>query len=409
MEVKRLNDSHREAFTRLMRYAFGSTENSYADLIKEDYPESQPWLLDISKEVYGIWDQEQLVSTGAFHQFKLRLRNKMFPMGGIYAIATSPYCRNRGYIRKILHKLLEDMNAINIPISVLYPFKYSFYEQYDWRLADQVYFCRIDIDHIIDRPVKNRIIREVGIKKGKFPEDIKTVYRHCYEKFNFIVDRTDKNWRATVDLKTPGFWFVCYDEKDSPCGYLGLRFLKRDEWWWLRLDEQERSVYLRDIFWRDRETKQALFNFLKTHRDHRKYILFSTPCPPFISSITTCNYLDIIRHNPNAMVRIVNVKNLFEAFEYSTDVHFVLKIIDNFCSWNNKSFRFKVTNNKAKLDETNDAPDVTISIGSLSQMAVGFRNASQLWESWEIECKKEMIPILDNQFPLQTNFLRDFF
>ncbi|MFX1513216.1 MAG: enhanced intracellular survival protein Eis [Promethearchaeota archaeon] len=404
-----MNDSHQEAFARLMRYAFEPTQNSYSNLIKEDYPESQPWLRDLSKEAYGIFDGDLLASTGAFHHFKLKLRNHLVDMGGIWGIATLPHYRNQGYIRHILLKMLEEMIDKKIPISVLYPFKYSFYEQFGWRLADQSYFCRIDIDNIKYRSVTNRKVQEVEIKKREVPEDIKAVYRLCFKKFNFIVDRTDKEWQMTIDLKKPGFWFVCYDEKDNPCGYVGLRFLEKNEWSWLNLDNQESSIYLRDIFWQDRETKQALFNFLKAHRDHRKHILFSIPCPPFVSSIATPNYTNIIRLRPNAMARIVNVKDLFELFNYSYDVNFVLKVNDELIPANNKNFWIKITNGKAKLEETTNTPDIRISIGSLTQIIIGYRNASQLHESWEIDCSTDMLSTLDQLFPTQTNFLRDFF
>ncbi len=390
-----------------MRYAFGSTENNYSDLIKEDYRESQPWLSDMS-EAYGIFDNGLLVSSGAYHVYKLKIHDKIFDMGGIWGIVTSPHYRNRGYIGAILHEMLEDMNERHIPISVLYPFKYAFYEQFGWKLANHAYFYRIELEHIITRPITTRTVREVEIKKREVPEDIKTAYRHFFERYNFIVDRTDRNWRDTIDFKKPGFWFVCYDENDIPCGYVGLRFLEKDEWWWLNLDEQERTIHLRDIVWNDRETKQALFNFLKSHRGHRKFAMFSVS-DHFYPSTVICNYRDIIRVRPGGMARIVNVKDLFEAFDYPIETDFVLRVIDDFFSPNNKSFRFKVTKGKATLEETSDSPDVTISIGSLSQMATGYRNASQLWESWEIDCMKDMLPILDKLFPSRINFLRDFF
>ncbi|MHA2203552.1 MAG: sterol carrier protein domain-containing protein, partial [Candidatus Hodarchaeales archaeon] len=59
--------------------------------------------------------------------------------------------------------------------------------------------------------------------------------------------------------------------------------------------------------------------------------------------------------------------------------------------------------------ETSQSADITINIGPLSQMIVGFRTASQLYDSWEIDCSEEMLPMLNKLFPPQTNFYREFF
>lgn len=109
------------------------------------------------------------------------------------------------------------------------------------------------------------------------------------------------------------------------------------------------------------------------------------------------------------MVRIVDLVPVIETFEYEIETDFVLKVEDQWCNWNNNIYHFKVSKEETKLKTTTQAPDVSIGIGSLSQMVVGYRNASQLYDSWEIDCPKEMVHILDRLFPKQNNFFRDFF
>ena len=142
--------------------------------------------------------------------------------------------------------------------------------------------------------------------------------------------------------------------------------------------------------------------------DHRKYVVFSVPDPNILESLTEAR----IKANevfPGSMIRIVNVKSVLDAFDYSIENQFILKVNDHICEWNNKSFKFSVVGGKATLEETSQSPDVTMDIGPLSQMIVGFRTASQIYDSWELDCSEELLPILDQLFPSKTNFYREFF
>ena len=403
MKIRQLTSDDREAFARLMRYAFEPTKNTYEDVVPEDYEESHPHLKDMS-QVYGCFDGDNLGSASAFFTSNVVIRNKELPMSGIWGVATSPQYRNRGLVHRILLKILKEMYDRGILISSLYPFKFSFYEQFGWKLANVNQRYHIETKKFITRPVTDRIVREVFTL-----DHIKEVYaKVAGQKYNYMVKRTEEDWRRKVNPKKPGYLFVCYNANDTPCGYLISRFLKHEPPDPEGIDKSEQSIYLPEIFWYDRKARQALFNFLKTHVDHRKYIAFSSADSDMLSFLKEPR----IKANEvfaGSMVRIVDVVSVIEAFDYSEDANFVLKVNDLSCDWNNKSFNVTVSADRTRLEETMQPPDVNIDIGSLSQMIVGYRTASQLYDAWDINCSKEMIPILDRLFPKQNNFFRDFF
>ncbi|MFX1505623.1 MAG: enhanced intracellular survival protein Eis [Promethearchaeota archaeon] len=403
MKMRQLTAEDREAFARLGRYAFEPTRNTYEGVVKEDFEETQPHLKDMS-QVYGYFDKDVLVASYAYFTSVVIIRNKEFPMSGIWGVATAPHYRRRGYIRELTQLTLEKMNKDRISISCLYPFKFSFYQKFGWKLANINHRYHIETDKFIFRPIRDRTVREVFEL-----DDIKQVYYNITgKKYNYMVKRTAEDWRRKVNPKEPGYLFVCYDSSDNPRGYLIARFLEyeppRDE----SVKYADQTFYLQEIFWDDRKTKQALFNFLKRHTDHRKYVVFSTPDPNILESLIEPR----IKANevfPGSMIRIVNVKSVFEAFEYPEDVEFVLNVNDQICDWNNKAFNVSITGGEANLEGTSQTADMTVDIGSLSQMIVGFRTASQLYNSWDLECSEDFIPILDRLFPPQTNFYREFF
>ncbi len=403
MEFRQLSSKDREAFAKLSQYAFEPTKNTYENVVPDDFEETKPHLKDMS-QVYGYFDNDLLVSTCAFFTSSVIIRRKEFPMSGIWGVATAPQYRNRGLIRRTLETILKEMREKDILISTLYPFKFSYYERYGWKLANVNHRYHIELKKFISRPVANRTVREVFTL-----DHLKEVYsKIAGNKYNYMTIRTEDDWRRRINPKEPGFSFVCYDENDKPCGYLVLRFMEHLPPESEGIEKSEQTIYLPEIFWYDRETKQAIFNFLKTHVDHRKYVVFSTADSNMLAFLEEAR----VKANevfPGSMARIVDVVSVIEAFDYSEDTDFVLKIKDPECDWNNKSFRVSITDGKAKLEETTQAPDVSIDIGSLSQMIVGFRTASQLYDSWEIDCSKELIPILDRLFPPKKNFFREFF
>lgn len=399
MEIRQLTATDRESFARLVRYADEPEKNSYEEVVPEDL-DTAPWLQDMS-EVYGWFDNNILVSAAAFFESSIIIRNVEFLMAGVWGVCTAPHYRNQRLIRKLMQKILEEMLAKKIPFSILYPFKFSFYEKYGYKIVDEIHRYQIRIDEIISRSVPNRSVREVsGL------DDMKKVYdRIAGEKYNYMVKRAEEDWRRRINPKKPGYHFVCYDDQDEPRGYLLLRFQEKGD---DDIEKSEQTIYLPEIFWTDRETRQALFNFLKAHRDHRKYVLFSSADPDILS------YVRNQRITQNAvfagsMARIVDAKSVLEAFNYSEEISFTLQIRDSYCEWNDKAFTFNVEDGQATLEETSQTPDVTVDIGALTQMIVGYRSASRLFESWEIEGSPKMLSILDRLFPTQNSFIRDFF
>ncbi len=401
MSLRKLTDNDREAFAKLLRYAFGSTENTYDGVVPENLDEDAPWLKNLD-ECYGIFDEDQLLSAGAYFVSPTTIRGKEFQMGGVWGVTTKPQYRKQGLVGKIMDRMLEDMYKESVPISILYPFKHSFYEKFGYKLADEMHGYQIKLDDIIYREINNRVVREVFSL-----DDIKTVYNKIAGNiYNYMLKRNDNQWKNRLGGKKPGYLFVCYDEKQDPLGYIALKFVEKDKF--DNIEEEERTLYVYEMLWFDRETRQSLFNFLKLHHEHRTYVTFTSPDPDIINYVRNPR-MKSNQIMANSMFRIIDIKTVLKTFDYSYDANISIKVNDENCKWNNKTFLFEVNNFKGSISETTSSPDVKIDIGSLGQMVVGYRTASQLYNSWDIECTPEMLNILDRLFPTQTNYIRDFF
>ncbi|MFW9996782.1 MAG: enhanced intracellular survival protein Eis [Candidatus Odinarchaeota archaeon] len=400
MEIRTLtSEEERTAFGKITLYAFGPQRNSYKELFFPTKDMPNEWL-------YGAFENGTMMSTTILYPFEIKIRNKWFNMGGIGAVATKPEFRNRGIVRSIFQKLFSDMRESEVPISVLYPFKYSYYEQFGYRLAHEDVVYQFETADIKTKPVDNRYIREVE----SITDDIKSVYSQATIQYNHIIKRADWWWKTKEE---ENFKYVCYDDRDQPVGYLRMYFLKDPTPEWDTIKREYYSTFvLLECFWLDKSAKQAILNFLWKHRDQRKYVALVQPVDePFTEMLTEPNHVLGRTVRPRSMARVVNVKALLEALEYPVkDFTVTLRIYDELCPWNDRTFGLSVNGPQVRVEErTVDKPDLEADIGAFTQLVVGFRTIKELLYLEYVNVDESKVDLFDALFPKCTNFLRDYF
>lgn len=70
------------------------------------------------------------VAEGTSIPMRQNLRGTVYPMAGIAAVAAQPHVRRKGYIRALLNELFSQARDQGQVLSVLYPFRSSFYEKF---------------------------------------------------------------------------------------------------------------------------------------------------------------------------------------------------------------------------------------------------------------------------------------
>ena len=78
---------------------------------------------------YAAFEDENPVACAASTVMYQNVRGKIYPMGGIWGVATHPAARRKGYQRNIIGELMNVMYTSDQPLSSLYPFRGSFYER----------------------------------------------------------------------------------------------------------------------------------------------------------------------------------------------------------------------------------------------------------------------------------------
>jgi len=393
-KIRKLTENDRETRIKLMRYAFQTSKNTYDNLVVDKSP--MEWY-------FGAFDKEAMIATAGIIPFDIRMRSRDFKMRGVGGVASKPEFRNKGIVREIMIKMFKDMHENNIPLSVLYPFKLSFYEMLGYKLVDEHFAYEFKISDIKFRKT-NYHMKEV-VRIG---DDIRSVYDQAISNFDYIAKRPEIQYYR--GLYKNNYKFICYNES-QPVGYVIIVFTKRGEEMWLK--HPEKTIVIQESFWLDQTAIQTLFNFLWGHRDQRKYIAgFFSKNENIIDHLRTPR-ITSRRVFDNSLLRIIDVKTVLENLEYFVDTFSIIfHITDEFCPWNNGYFTLTSKEKEIHVEyhgALGESADIKIDISYLAQLLAGFRTAKDLLEFDFISINNDKLELLQELFPLTNNYLHDFF
>jgi len=392
-KMRKLNENDRIAYKKLMRYAFEPAKNNYEDLKWPAEKMPMDWF-------YGAFAEETLVAGVGFFIFDIRMRSQDFNVYGITMVGSKPEFRNRGIIRELMIKIFKDMNENNIPISVLYPFKHSFYERLGYKQVDESIFYEFKISDILYKET-DYSMKEVG----RINDDIRSVYDRVILNFDYITKRPEFLWSY---LYKDNYKFICY-HRNQPVGYAIIKFTKTDPW----LKHPDKTIFILETFWLDHIAKQTIFNFLWSHRDQRKYIAVALPKSENIIDLLKIPRIKTRYIGDLSQLRIIDVKAVLENIKYPLqDFTIRFQIFDDLCPWNNGFFTLRSEDKDITItfsESLEMSVDVKIDIKYFAQLLAGFRTVKDLSDFGFIFVDNEKIEILQNLFPLTNNYLHDFF
>jgi hypothetical protein len=77
-------------------------------------------------------DGDTVLAAATAIPMRQNVRGQLLPMAGIAGVATHPLARRQGHVRTLLTGLLGEMRDEGHPVSVLYPFRPSFYARFGY-------------------------------------------------------------------------------------------------------------------------------------------------------------------------------------------------------------------------------------------------------------------------------------
>lgn len=332
--------------------------------------------------VYGGIDNAWIAAddadrtVGAFRPYALQqhLHGTIVAMLGLAAVAVSASARRRGLGADMCRVALQHAYSRGDVISVLYPFRPSFYELLGWSLCGSLHAY-------LFRPESLRITHENP--RVQLIANAADVIPVCYEsvaaRSNGMIVRTPRVWRQHLewrDLQTfalivgdtcRGYILACYTEGEA---------------------DQERILTIREMIASDEDAYTELLSWISLQRDDVNGVSYDAlpdehfdlrliePRTPGVPAARTL-FAQTARVIRGPMARLVNVRRAFESrTSWPVDnVEFTLTVTDGIIGQNNVALHIQIDCDGATVSVADAASESSTSIhadvGTFTQIYLG--------------------------------------
>ncbi len=207
---------------------------------------------------------DRLVAVFALYNFRMYRSGLLIPAGGIGRVAVTPNARLEKIAYWLMARAVQIMDQNGVPLSILYPFRHSFYRKLGWGLAEQVRFYRIppaDLPVFTERTgIKPAITREEL-------EDVMTCYHRVAGMRNGMLVRDEPVWYEHIFKNC-----LVYSYRDSTTGevegYLILRYRPHP----VRTDFITSDMIVNEMIWSNERALKGILGFLSSQRDQIKAV-----------------------------------------------------------------------------------------------------------------------------------------
>ena len=400
MDIRKIKKNELEKFKKMQNYAFGKWKDKIEE--KDDIFD---WFKNA--ENIGVFKEDELVSGLIIHDFEQIVRKDVKKMGGIGGVATYPEHRKKGYISKLMEKSFKIMKENCQSVSMLLPFKESFYEKYNYVTTNNNMKLEVNLKslkHYQDYSPEGEWeeIREPSIQS-----------REAYLSFIREVALKKYQGYVLVDRKSEGIWNL-YSKNNL------IVFIKRDDEIVATAKYTKKGfqdvfetgiIDIGQIMWKDIDARNMLFKYFAKHLDQIEKIKMYIPYGVnFYSWFKNNCEIKADIHQFPWMVRIIDVENALNNIEITEQGSLIISVEDKFCDWNNKTFKLENENNSLKVEETDQKEDLVVSIDGISALLYGAYSLVEIEHLYNIkyynENKREF---LKKWFPERMIFNTSFF
>jgi predicted acetyltransferase len=377
------SDEFVETVRGVADYAFGPSPRA-RDL--EEARRRLPYL-EKARHVAAFFDGEPQATLSS-HEMTQNLRGAIVPMGGIAAVASMPAARRRGIVRQLFERVFAIHREMGMPVSVLYPFRDSFYERMGYASVPQPRYLTIK------------------------PETLAPLVRH--EKPGTCEQAPMKDafdeWRAFIEriqARTHGFALKHISN--------ALAWRDANEWWvafarhegelvgamTFRITDYGGKLEASTFYTLDSVGRYQLLDWIGRHTDQvAEAIIAVRPddYPETWFRDTNAVVRSDVEHAwPAPMARVVDVAKLGGVGAGEGEV--TLAVHDALCPWNDGAFTFRAERGTLAVEasDTVDAPRITIQ-GLSALVFSGHDPADFAFRGWG-EPDKATVDALRRLFP----------
>jgi predicted acetyltransferase len=390
-------DEDRDAFRSMVSYAFSPEDGPFDPEEADDPPPGAT----IGTR-YGLYDDDDDLLTVCRHiDFRTRVRGDYHDLHGLSAVASPPEHRRRGHVAEMLRESLVQSRENGVYLSALWPFKRSFYAQYGWATCTRAVEHVLDPDALSFAPAYDD--SEFVVLDADDWERVDPVHDAHGAGYELTMDRTEEWWRTRVfdGWRDTPFAYGFEREDGDLAAYVTYSVQ----------DDDGKTLQVRDWAAVDHDARLAVLRFLADHDSQVDAVsVWTRYDADLLDLLPETEAVDAeVKLCP--MARLVDVEDALEALSYpeGASCDLVLDVADPLAGWNDDAYRVRVADGTATVERSDAAPDVKLGVGALSQLAVGYHNATHLATLGEVDAQTDAVDALAACFPERPTFLREGF
>ncbi|MGE5316171.1 MAG: enhanced intracellular survival protein Eis [Acidobacteriota bacterium] len=180
--------------------------------------------------------------------------------GGIGGVAVLPEARMNGIAKTLMTEACTRMRATHVPLSLLYPFKQSFYQKLGYGLIGELKTMNVPSTVIPRFSERDNVHPLVDHELGMLSA--------CYDAFarrsSFCIARSADAWKMEVKRAHKNRWtYWCHHADDGITGYM-------------LIDEKEQLI-VREFVYLTPSALRGLLGFLAVYKTHNPLLIPYAP------------------------------------------------------------------------------------------------------------------------------------
>ena len=351
------------------------------------------------REIYGVFDGEQILATYTLYDFRMRFRESVLPMGGIGLLCSRLDARGKGSVREMLAGSLRTMRDRGHVVSVLSPFNKAFYRKYGWEDFER--FQRIDVSPgLLEVPAAQG---SYEVDDLPFPDRATMDFYNAYAANHYtLAQRGEAEWRRRTDIQvwateTAARGVIRIRKSGQVAGLIGYDLVRK-------VGEDEPTFVANLFLTADEAARQAGLRFLKSLSHQVKAIRFELPVDadlwPYLS-----DYAGSHSVHDEFMIRVVSMKDLDGLRIACGDLSLSVDVQDPQAPWNARIWRLEIREGLLRVSES-DRPDLRCGIGTLSSVLSGYTDFASMIAAGRCEA---LGSYEGQDLPRTATFLADYF
>ena len=396
-EIRPIDAESRSQYIDLCGYCFGGKPDDYQNYLVEE----QEFACSLA-----AFDGDRMASAMRYFPFDMRVRDSFVGMGGVAAVTTWPEYRNRGLVRELLSRLQAMMREENRPLSVLMPFKYSYYYDMGWAPTFDMVKAEFEPTKLRRFSDEGYVVRKV-LNTDEW-ETLEALNAEYGTRYNGPVCRGRLYWERRYFQRGGKNRDIYLVEKDGEArGYIVcyLTEPKGD-------GSFDRDCLVLQVVWLDPGVERAIFDFFRSHRDQIKKVKMYLP--PDVRIAHHFDNPEIEQKlQPKMMTKLVDVAAAIEAIGYDTTLSggVSLRVAgERTAPWNEGVWQLTFADGKASVTQADAAQAaVEITVQHLAELYMGYRTVEHLQESLQIAGPEDQLEKLAAAFPAHATYIDDWF